>query len=171
MLSGPAARRASWTGPALSPLGHIVLDRPKIAANIAAICRTAAGLGLAVHVCGPTPFSASSQKASARKAWRAGLDYLGMTRLHFHRDIHACLALLGVAPWLIEVGGSAAPWDAPLMRGDVLVFGPEDGSIQDAVLTAHPERVLTLPQDGPVRSLNLAQCVATLGFELRRQTR
>lgn len=147
-----------------SPTLHIVLDRPCIAGNIAAIVRMSVATQCAVHVCGPLLFD----KADKTK-WRAGLDYFFGARLHFHQSLERCLSLLGQDPWLIEVGSTQCPWDVSLARSSVVVLGPETGSIKKEVLERHQERILTLPQLGPVRSLNLAQCAAIVTFEAIRQ--
>lgn len=147
-----------------APLVHIVLDRPRIAANIASIVRLATATQAALHVCGPLVFEQSD-----RTKWRAGLDYFYGARVHFHHDVFRCLALLGKEPWIIEVGSDKAPWDASIAHGDVIVLGPEDGSVRDELCAQYPDRILTLPQLGPVRSLNLAQCAAVVTFEAMRQ--
>lgn len=147
-----------------NPKLHIVLDRPRIAGNIAAIIRLAAGTQCAVHVCGPLVFETTD-----KTKWRAGLDYFFGARIHFHQNIARCLALLKKTPWLIEVGGKKAPWQVELLEQDLIVLGPETASISDEVLQAYPDRILTLPQVGPVRSLNLAQCAAVVAFEASRQ--
>ena len=143
---------------------HLVLVQPKMAANIAAIVRLATALNGAVHVCGPLIF----EKGDKTK-WRAALDYWAGARVHFHKNLDRCLLLLGRDPWLMEVDGSQTLWDADFRWGDVVVFGPEDDSIPQKLLSKQPHRILTLPQPGPVRSLNLAQCVAVTTFEVYRQ--
>jgi tRNA (cytidine/uridine-2'-O-)-methyltransferase len=146
------------------PLLHIVLDRPRIAANVASIVRLATGTGCAVHICGPLVFDQGD-----KTKWRAGLDYFFGARVHFHRSLSRCLDLLHKAPYIIEVGSRKAPWDVPLSRGDVVIFGPETQSVQEEIQVQYADRILTLPQVGPVRSLNLAQCVAVIAFEATRQ--
>lgn len=148
-----------------NPLLHIVLDRPQIAGNIAAIVRLCNGTACALHVCGPLVFES---KDSTK--WRAGLDYFFGARVHFHQNIHRCLTLLEKEPWIVEVGGKQAPWDVALQPGDVVCLGPETGSISASILQQYPNRLLTLPQVGAVRSLNLAQCAAVVSFEALRQT-
>lgn len=148
----------------LDPTLHIVLDRPCIAGNIAAIVRLATATQCALHVCGPLVFDTGD-----KTKWRAGLDYFFGARLHFHQDIHRCLKLLNKRPWLLEVGGQKTPWQVKLERGDVVVLGPETASIDDNVQKAFFDRLITLPQVGPVRSLNLAQCASVICFEALRQ--
>lgn len=152
----------------VTPVLHVVLDRPAIAGNVGACVRLCAGTGAALHVCG------SELDAQDRALWRAGLDYWPDARVHFHHSLERCLALLlgpEDRPWIIEVGGAMTPWDAPLGRGDVIVLGPEKGSVDAALVERHRERVLTLPQRPGIRSLNLAQCAAVVVFEALRQQR
>ncbi|MBI1947256.1 MAG: hypothetical protein HYS27_16295 [Deltaproteobacteria bacterium] len=148
------------------PLLHVVLDRPAIAGNVGACARLVAATGAALHVCG------SALDPADRELWRAGLDYWVHAEVHFHRSLSRCLALLSQAPLVVEVGGTRAPWDAPLSRGAVVVLGPENGSVDNAVLgPAHADdRVLTLPMVAG-RSLNLAQVAAVVVFEAMRQQR
>lgn len=149
-----------------SPRLHVVLDRPAIAGNVGACVRLCAAVGAALHVCG------STLSPDDREMWRAGLDYWARARVHFHDSLASCLTLLGREPWIIEVGGRHAPWDVSLAPGDIVVLGPEKGSVDDALRERLPERILTLPQLGAVRSLNLAQVAAVVAFEaVRQQTR
>ncbi|HXW53128.1 MAG TPA: TrmH family RNA methyltransferase [Myxococcota bacterium] len=148
----------------LNPTLHLVLDRPRIAGNIAAIVRLAVATQCALHVCGPLVFDPKD-----KTKWRAGLDYFFGARVHFHLSLSRCLRLLNKPPWLLEVGGEHAPWEIRLEPSDVVVLGPETSSIEQAVIEEYPGRIITLPQLGPVRSLNLAQCAAVICFEALRQ--
>ena len=67
------------------------------------------------------------------------------------------------------MGGTHAPWDVRLAPGDVVVLGPEKGSVADDVRYADAARILTLPQRPGIRSLNLSQCAAVVVFEAIRQ--
>ncbi len=146
-----------------APRLHVVLDRPAIAGNVGACVRLCAAVGAALHVCG------SALAPQDREMWRAGLDYWANARVHFHDSLDACLTLLGREPWIVEVGGRHAPWQIPLAAGDVVVFGPEKGSVDDALRARLPDRIVTLPQETAVRSLNLSQVVAVVAFEAVRQ--
>ena len=148
----------------INPTLHVVLDRPRIAGNIAAIIRMSVATQCAVHVCGPLIFDHAD-----KTKWRAGLDYFYGARVHFHQSLERCLKLLGKDPWLVEVGGHKAPWQVSLAPSDIVVLGPETASIKQNIIDAFPDRLLTLPHWGPVRSLNLAQCAAVIAFEALRQ--
>jgi tRNA (cytidine/uridine-2'-O-)-methyltransferase len=146
----------------MQPLLHVVLDRPAIAGNIGACVRLVAATDCALHVCG------SDVKADDREMWRAGLDYWPHAQVHFHHSLEDCLTLLQKAVYVVEVGGKIAPWDAPFARGDVVILGPEKGSVQQSVQDANHERILTLPMVAG-RSLNLSQVAAVTVFEAVRQ--
>lgn len=148
----------------VKPLLHIVLDRPAIAGNIAAIARMSVATQCALHVCGPLVFDNAD-----KTKWRAGLDYFYGCRIHFHQNLDRCLQILNKLPWLIEVGSNTTPWQVKLQQGDVVIFGPETASISDNIMQKYKNRIVTLPQIGPVRSLNLAQCAAVIAFEAIRQ--
>lgn len=148
----------------LKPTLHIVLDRPRIIGNIAAIVRLCVGTQSALHICGPLLFDVSN-----KTKWRAGLDYFYGARVHFHNSLSRCIKLLNKTPWLLEVGGSNAPWEVELSQGDVVVLGPETASIDDVIMKTYSKKIITIPQVGPVRSLNLAQCAAVVSFEAIRQ--
>ncbi|MEM7588883.1 MAG: TrmH family RNA methyltransferase [Myxococcota bacterium] len=150
--------------PLQQPLLHVVLDRPRIAANIASIVRLCAGVGAALHVCGPLVFETMD-----KTRWRAGLDYFAGARIHFHLNADRCLEVLGKQPWIVEVGSSQTLWDAQLQLSDVVVLGPETGNAVPHLVSRWPNRVLTLPQTEAVRCLNLAQCAAVVCFEAMRQ--
>ena len=145
------------------PLVHLVLDRPAIAGNVGACVRLCAAVGAALHVCG------ALLDPEDRSMWRAGLDYWPRARVHFHDSLARCLTLLDVDPWIVEVGGAITPWEAALVRGSVVVVGPEKGSVDDDVRTRFPARIVTLPQRPGIRSLNMAQCAAVVVFEAVRQ--
>jgi len=146
------------------PSIHIVLDRPRIAANIASIVRLSTGVSAALHVCGPLLFDPDD-----KTKWRAGLDYFYGSRVHFHLTLERCLNLLGKKPFIVEVGGHNAPWNVTINKGDIFIFGPENASVDSAVCQRYPDRLITLPQPGLIRSYNLAQCTAALSFEALRQ--
>ena len=148
------------------PLLHVVLDRPRIPANVGAIARLCAATGCALHACGPFVFGDLSRAQTKIK--RAGLDYWDAALVHFHGDLSRCLEVLGRAPFVVEVGEGSAVWDAPLSRGDVVVLGPEDDDVDESRLTERKGRI-TLPMTDAVRSINVSQCAAVVVFDAVRR--
>jgi tRNA (cytidine/uridine-2'-O-)-methyltransferase len=53
--------------------------------------------------------------------------------------------------------------------GDWLVFGKETKGLSPEIIQKFPEQAVTIPQWGPVRSLNLATAVAIASYEGVRQ--
>lgn len=78
------------------------------------------------------------------------------------------MKLLGREPWIVEVGGTHAPWDVAFERGDVVILGPEDGSVE-LPGELNRDRLLTLPARPGLRSLNVAQCAAVVVYDAVRQ--
>lgn len=110
---------------------------------------------------------------------RAGLDYWPLLDCREHASWHAYLR--DAAPprlWLFSTKAERALWDAPLRRGDALVFGRETRGVDPSVRRDIEERwgrdaVLQMPMV-PVkaaRSLNLATAVAIAVYEGLRQLR
>jgi len=107
-----------------SPLINLVVVSPKIAGNIGALVRLSAATGAALHICGELSFSPQDKRMR-----RAGLDYWSDADVFFHDDLQDCMALLKSPPFVVEVCGDSAHWEADFKPGSVCVFGPEDGSI------------------------------------------
>jgi tRNA (cytidine/uridine-2'-O-)-methyltransferase len=60
-------------------------------------------------------------------------------------------------------------YDVKYQPGDWLVFGKETKGLPPEILFANPDQAVTIPQPGPVRSLNLATSVAIAVYEAYRQ--
>lgn len=147
-----------------NPWLHLILDRPRIIANIAAISRLACAVNIALHVCGPLIFE---RKDKTR--WHSSLDYLKETKIHFHLDIRRCIKLINRKPWLIEIGSIIMPWQTKISINDVLILGPENNNISATIQKAYICKIITFPHLGPARSLNLAQSAALGIYEIIRQ--
>lgn len=110
---------------------------------------------------------------------RAGLDYWHLVDCREHASWEAFLAT--EAPqrlWLLTTKSSRPIWDAPLGRGDYLLFGRETKGVDEATHrwvdeTYGADHRVTLPMV-PIpeaRSLNLATAVAITVYEGLRQLR
>ena len=60
-------------------------------------------------------------------------------------------------------------YDIQYQRGDWLVFGKETKGLPPEVISQNMPQAVTIPQPGPVRSLNLATSVAIAIYEGYRQ--
>lgn len=137
---------------------HVALYQPEIPPNTGNIARQCVGMGARLHLIGPHTLD-----LSARAVKRAGLDYWPHVALTEHRTPDAFvewLAAEGATPWLVTKHGNAR-FDAPSYAdGDVLVFGNETRGLPADWHERWPDRRVSIPIVGPVRSYNLSNAVA-----------
>ncbi len=150
------------------PALHIVLHEPEIPPNAGNVGRTCVAIGAKMWLVRPLGF-----KLDDYYLRRAGLDYwdeLEWEVTDSWADLLARLGRIGREPtWLLEVDGPRPYTDVAFTRGDVLVFGRESAGLPRELLTACPEKHLSIPSRPQVRSLNLANCVALVAYEAVRQ--
>ena len=147
----------------------VVLVRPARPANVAAACRALKNMGLGSLVLVEAPEIDYEARALAYGAW----EVLAGAR-------HAATLREAVAPCALVVAPSGradpltmSPRDlverAPGLAGDgriALVFGPESTGLRRDELELCPWRV-HIPADPAHASLNLAQAVLLLAYEVR----
>lgn len=149
----------------MPPLFHVVLHQPEIPNNTGNIGRTCVATACALHLIHPLGFD-TSEKACRR----AGLDYWPRLDLHEHASWDAYVGDAKPASvWLLSTRGRRSLFDAPLHKGDHLIFGRETSGLPATIVRAHPGRVLSLPMAPGERSLNLATAVCAVVYEGLRQ--
>ena len=143
-----AAHAAHW------PL--VVLDRVQDPGNVGAICRTAAAAGapaLAVLAGTADPYGAKAVRASAGNVFRLVVAQAKWNDL-------SGLDAYGAAS---EGGMSLA--EAPVENARMIVFGSEAHGLSRSDL-----KLVTIPIEDGVESLNVAAAAAVILFEIRRRT-
>jgi tRNA (cytidine/uridine-2'-O-)-methyltransferase len=137
---------------------NIVLYRPEIPPNTGNIARQCVGMNARLHIVGPISFDLSDNAVK-----RAGLDYWEELKLTIHEGPDEFLKWLGDRkPWLVTKHGTLR-YDKPGYRDeDVLIFGRETGGLNQDWLSRWPERTLSVPILGNVRSYNLANTVSVI---------
>ncbi len=153
---------------------HVVLHEPEIPNNTGNIGRTCMATGCALHLIHPLAFD-TSEKACRR----AGLDYWPRLSPSEHASWAAYRSETDTPNdrppqrWMLTTRASRPIWDAPLRRGDHLVFGKETRGLPDEMLDAPPGPggggLVTLPMRPTERSLNLATAVCAVIYEGLRQ--
>ncbi|HHX37960.1 MAG TPA: tRNA (cytidine(34)-2'-O)-methyltransferase [Clostridiaceae bacterium] len=143
----------------------IALVEPEIPPNTGNIARTCVAVGCPLHICGKPAFDISDKEVK-----RAGLDYwydLDLTLWdHFsdllqnRRQAHFYYA---------TTKGEQTYADIDYVGDVILVFGKETKGLPDELLLAHPERCVRIPMLPDTRSLNLANSVAIMTYEVLRQ--
>jgi len=147
-------------------LPDIVLFQPEIPPNSGNIIRLCANTGAALHFIHPLGFSLDD-----RQLRRAGLDYAEYARIHEHASLDAYLAARTPrAVFALTARGRVPYTAAPVEPCDALLFGPETAGLPDAVVDrVAPARRLRVPMLPRSRSMNLANCVAVVTYEIWRQ--
>lgn len=144
----------------------IALYQPDIAGNTGTILRTAACLGLVVHVIEPAGFDLSD-----RALKRAGLDYAEKAALKRHLDWQAFQDWrLGESRRLVLATTRAATsyTDITFGNDDILLFGRESAGVPEDVHEAADLRI-TIAMASGMRSLNVAISAAMIAGEALRQ--
>ncbi len=143
---------------------HLVLYQPEIPQNTGNVARTAAALGVPLHLIRPLGFRLGDPRLR-----RAGLDYWPHVRLFVHDTWEAFLGSLpeGARVLAFSARGEKDLYEAEFREGDYLLFGPETRGLPQEILDAFPS--LRIPMPGPVRSLNLAVAVGVAAYEAYRQ--
>lgn len=131
----------------------VALHEPDIPQNTAAILRTAACFGVAVHIVGPAAFDLSD-----RAVRRAGLDYAPRVPLTRHPTFASFRAAVPGRLVLLTTRGDIDLDSFDFVREDVLLFGAESAGVPNAVHAAADVRV-RIPLAEGMRSLNLATAV------------
>jgi tRNA (cytidine/uridine-2'-O-)-methyltransferase len=149
---------------------RVVLVEPEIPPNTGNIARLCAATCCPLHLAGTLGF-----RVDEHAVRRAGLDYWHLVQVHQHDDFaEAETAIRAESPgtgfWFFSARARQSYLDAPFSLGDALVFGRESVGLPDALLDAHPDRVLGIPTLGAVRSLNLANSVSIALYEALRRT-
>lgn len=147
---------------------HVVLVSPEIAPNTGNVARTCAAVGAQLHLVRPLGFFLTD-----RAMRRAGLDYWQHVQVTVHDDWEACKETLTpqVSQWLFFVtAGQRGYADVTYKPGAAIVFGSESKGLPDYIVRDQsPSRLVRIPMRSAIRSLNLANSVAIVAYEARRQ--
>jgi tRNA (cytidine/uridine-2'-O-)-methyltransferase len=144
---------------------NIVLIEPEIPNNTGNIGRLCVGTGNRLHLVHPFGFEITDKNLK-----RSGLDYW------VHLDWKQ---YQNVAEWITQIPdksrvflfsshASKSYYQAKFQEGDWLVFGKESVGLSQEVLSLFDNH-LTIPMSDKIRSYNIANSVAFVVGEARRQ--
>ena len=151
------------------PLHHLKLAllQPQIAPNTGNIARLCVATGAELHLVRPMGFILSD-----RELKRSAMDYWPRLKLTVHDDDAAFFGAVGSDRfWLFTSKGERSLWQADFADGDWLVFGSETRGIDPAIVGAHANRAIRIPQAEGERCLNLATAAGIGLFEALRHMR
>ena len=144
---------------------NIVLIEPEIPQNTGNIARTCAAIGATLHIVRPIMFDISD---SAVK--RAGLDYWQFLSLKVYENTDEFFSENKDENLYFCSTKAKKLYTDVQYAGDVwLLFGCETRGLPEAMIFENYERAIRIPMLDHIRSLNLANSVAIVAYEIVRQ--
>lgn len=146
---------------------HIVLFEPEIPQNTGNIMRTCVAIGAKLHLIEPLGFNIDEKRLK-----RSALDYYEHIDYQLYEDYEDFISKnQGEFFFLTRYGKKKyADFDYQSLNDDIyLIFGKESTGIDKKILAHHLDRCYRIPTTDKVRSINLSNCVALVGYEVLRQ--
>ena len=148
---------------------NIVLVEPEIPQNTGNIARTCAAIGAKLHLVYPLGFSISEKAVK-----RAGLDYWDKLEIEEHLSLDR---FLGKYPpenhnmYFSTTKGKHiySDPDYSSMNEVFLLFGKETKGLPEDLLLKYINKTIRIPMKKDLRSLNLANSVCIVAYEVLRQ--
>ena len=143
---------------------HIVLYKPDIPQNTAAIVRLGACLNLNIHLIEPCGFNLNDNRFK-----RVVMDYVGLSKIVRHNSFEAFLKKYKKSRIvLMTTKGSINYTKFNFKADDTILFGRESAGVPEKVHKLIGDR-LKIPMNENARSLNIASSVAIVLAESLRQ--
>ncbi|MBI9092762.1 MAG: tRNA (cytidine(34)-2'-O)-methyltransferase [Desulfobacterium sp.] len=144
---------------------NIVLLEPEIPQNTGNIGRTCNAMGASLHLVEPLGFSIEDKYLK-----RAGLDYWKELNVKSYRDYADFLSKNPQGQKVFISKKATTQCDRFCYSDEVyLVFGKESVGLPEKMLLENKETCVRVPMCASSRSLNLANTVAILSYEVMRQ--
>lgn len=148
-------------------MNHIVLYEPEIPQNAGNIVRTAVANQMVLHFIRPLGFHLSGKAVS-----RSAVNYLDKITYHVHDTFEDFLETTNGNLYFITRYGDRRPDQLELtdqMEDIYFVFGSESSGVPKRILQQYLDRCIRIPMHPSMRSLNLANSVAIVAYEIMRQ--
>ena len=143
---------------------NIVLHEPEIPANTGNIGRTCVATGTRLHLIEPLGFSLSEKALK-----RAGMDYWKDLDVTTYLDFEDFLEKNpGAKIYYATTKAPQTYTDVHYEEDCYIMFGKESAGIPEEILVENEERTIRIPMVGDIRSLNLANSVAIVAYEVLR---
>ncbi len=146
---------------------HIVLFEPEIPQNTGNIMRTCVATASILHLIRPYGFYLDEKHLK-----RSGMDYRNDLVMYEHDDWQAFTnAFPSKHYYYVTRYGQNVYSDSDFteLEDVYLIFGKESTGIDKEILKNDLEHCLRIPMISNARSLNLANCVALVTYEVLRQ--
>ncbi len=143
---------------------HIVLYKPDIPQNTAAIIRLGACLNLKVHIIEPTGFNLNDSRFK-----RVVMDYIGFSKIFRYEDYDMFIKKNQKSRIILMTTKAKKFYHKfKFKKNDMLLFGRESAGVPKALHESIKNRV-KIPINNKTRSLNVAMSVAIVASEALKQ--
>ncbi|MCM3093880.1 MULTISPECIES: tRNA (uridine(34)/cytosine(34)/5-carboxymethylaminomethyluridine(34)-2'-O)-methyltransferase TrmL [unclassified Cytobacillus] len=147
---------------------HVVLYQPEIPANTGNIARTCAATDTTLHMIRPLGFSTEDKRLK-----RAGLDYWQHVKIVFHDSLDDFFKRTEDSEYFYVTKYGTSPYSefdySSVEKDYYFIFGKETSGLPKDLIERSKERLLKVPINDNVRSLNLSNTAAILVYEALRQ--
>ena len=148
---------------------HIVMVEPEIPQNTGNIARTCAAIGAKLHLVKPLGFEISNKYLK-----RAGLDYWDKLEIEQHETLTDFLSQYPPEKYSIffsTTKGKQVYSEVNYAKFNevFIVFGKETKGLPENLLLTYIDNTIRIPMRVHLRSLNLANSVAIVAYEVLRQ--
>ena len=145
---------------------HIVLYKPDIPQNTAAIIRLGACLNLKIHLIEPCGFNLNDKRFE-----RVVMDYLGLCDVIRHTDFKTFLKKYKKSRIVLMTTKAKKIYHKfRFKKNDMLLFGRESAGVPKELHQLLKNKI-KIPMNKKTRSLNVAMSVAIVASEALRQNR
>ena len=148
---------------------NIVLVEPEIPQNTGNIARTCAAIGAKLHLVYPLGFSISEKAVK-----RAGLDYWDKLEIEEHLSFEKFLDKYKPEEnnmFFVTTKGKHVYSEPNYgnMEAVFALFGKETKGLPEDILLKYIDKTIRIPMRPTLRSLNLANSVAIVAYDIVRQ--
>ena len=143
---------------------HIVLYKPDIPQNTAAIIRLGACLNLKIHLIEPCGFNLNDSRFQ-----RVVMDYIGLCKIIRHSNFEAFLKKNKKSRIVLMTTKAKKIYHRfKFKKDDMLLFGRESAGVPKELHELLKDKI-KIPMNKKTRSLNVAMSVAIIASEALRQ--
>ena len=143
---------------------NIVLYKPDIPQNTAAIVRLSACLNLKIHIIEPCGFNLNDSRFK-----RVAMDYINLSEIIRYPDFETFLQKnIKFRIILMTTKAKKFYHQFKFKKNDFLLFGRESAGVPNKIHEKIKDK-LKVPLSGKARSLNVATTVAIVGSEALKQ--
>ena len=143
---------------------HIVLYKPDIPQNTAALIRLGACLNLNIHLIEPCGFNLNDGRFK-----RVVMDYVGLSKIVRHNGFEAFLKKYKKSRIVLMTTKAKKLYHKfKFKKDDMLLFGRESAGVPEEIHRMLKNKI-KIPMNKKTRSLNVAMSVAIVASEALRQ--